>query len=100
MALTGSATDSDRKLINLETQQLKAEVERIATATNFNGRNLIDGSTKQVSTPIEGDNKLNYSLYNNAIIDSTNTAMFIKFDSKGTSGEQYKLLLDSAGTGI
>ncbi len=100
MALTGSATDSDRKLINLETQQLKAEVERIATATNFNGRNLIDGSTKQVSTPIEGDNKLNYSLYNNAIMDSTNTAMFIKFDSKGTSGEQYKLLLDSAGTGI
>ena len=100
MALTGSATDSDRKLINLETQQLKAEVERIATATNFNGRNLIDGSTKQVSTPIEGDNKLNYSLYNNAVMDGTNTAMFIQFDSKGNSGEQYKLLLDSAGTGI
>ena len=45
MALTGSASDSDRKLIDLEAQQLKAEVNRISTATEFNGRKLIDGST-------------------------------------------------------
>ncbi|MSO13912.1 flagellin [Rickettsiales endosymbiont of Trichoplax sp. H2] len=100
MALTGSATDSDRKLINLETQQLKAEVERIATATNFNGRNLIDGSTKQVSTPIDEDNKLNYSLYNNAVMDGTNTAMFVTYDPSGKAGERYKLNVDAAGTGI
>lgn len=100
MALTGSATDSDRKLINLEAQQLKAEVDRIATATNFNGRNLVDGSTAQISTEIEGDNKLNYSLYNNAIMDGTNTAMLIKYDPKGVAGEQYKLNLNADGTGI
>ena len=47
MALTGSASDSDRKLINLEAQQLKAEVNRISTATEFNGRKLIDGSTSE-----------------------------------------------------
>jgi flagellin len=47
MALTGSASDSDRKLIDLEAQQLKAEVNRISTATEFNGRKLIDGSTTE-----------------------------------------------------
>ena len=47
MALTGSASDSDRKLIDLEAQQLKAEVNRISTATEFNGRKLIDGSTAE-----------------------------------------------------
>jgi len=47
MALTGSASDSDRKLIDLEAQQLKAEVNRISTATEFNGRKLIDGSTSE-----------------------------------------------------
>jgi flagellin len=47
MALTGSASDSDRRLIDLEAQQLKAEVNRISTATEFNGRKLIDGSTSE-----------------------------------------------------
>ena len=47
MALTGSASDSDRKLINLEAQQLKAEVNRISKATEFNGRKLINGETSE-----------------------------------------------------
>ncbi len=50
MALTGSASDSDRKLINLEAQQLKAEVNRISTATEFNSRKLINGETSESIT--------------------------------------------------
>jgi len=50
MALTGSASDSDRKLINLEAQQLKAEINRISTGTEFNGRKLIDGSSANDTT--------------------------------------------------
>ncbi|WHA05426.1 flagellin [Candidatus Bandiella numerosa] len=50
MALTGSASDSDRKLIDLEAQQLKAEINRISTGTEFNGRKLIDGSTENGAT--------------------------------------------------
>ena len=50
MALTGSASDSDRKLINLEAQQLKAEVNRISTATEFNSRKLINGETSESVT--------------------------------------------------
>jgi flagellin len=66
MALTGSASDSDRKLINLEAQQLKAEVNRISTATEFNSRKLINGETSESITfnasndmklKIDNDNK-------------------------------------------
>ncbi len=35
---------SDRNSINTEAQQLKAEIDRVATTTKFNGTNLIDGS--------------------------------------------------------
>jgi flagellin len=59
MALTGSASDSDRKLIDLEAQQLKAEINRISTGTEFNGRKLIDGSTaNNVIVSVQNDQKL------------------------------------------
>lgn len=59
MALTGSASDSDRKLINLEAQQLKAEVDRISTATEFNGRKLINGDTaNNVTVNVDNGQKL------------------------------------------
>ncbi len=35
---------SDRNSINAEAQQLKAEIDRVATSTQFNGVNLLDGS--------------------------------------------------------
>ena len=47
MALTGSAGDADRKLIDLEAQQLIKEIDRTAESTKFNGRSLINGSTAE-----------------------------------------------------
>lgn len=41
---TGTATDSDRENIDAEMQQLKKEIERIATDTDFNGQALLDGT--------------------------------------------------------
>lgn len=35
---------SDRKALNLEAQQLLSEIQRVATTTQFNGLNLLDGS--------------------------------------------------------
>ena len=35
---------SDRMALNAEVNQLTAELDRIAKTTNFNGRNLLDGS--------------------------------------------------------
>ena len=49
MALNGSAGDEDRKLTNLEAQQLIEEIDRIAESTNFNGRGLINGSTAKTT---------------------------------------------------
>ncbi|MBP3477450.1 MAG: flagellin FliC3 [Lachnospiraceae bacterium] len=41
---TGTLTTSDRAMINQEVKQLKAEVTRIATDTEFNGQPILDGS--------------------------------------------------------
>ncbi|MDW5418319.1 flagellin [Iodobacter sp. CM08] len=43
-AANGPISSSDRKLINDEVQQLSAEIQRIASATDFNGIKLLDGS--------------------------------------------------------
>lgn len=40
----GIITDDDRRLINSEVQQLKEEITRIASETEFNGQKLLDGS--------------------------------------------------------
>ena len=40
----GILTEDDRKLINQEVQQLKEEITRIASETEFNGQKLLDGS--------------------------------------------------------
>ncbi|MCR5279969.1 MAG: hypothetical protein K6E19_11065 [Lachnospiraceae bacterium] len=43
-ACNGTMSDNDRKNINEEIKQLKAEVERVAKTTMYNGRTLLDGS--------------------------------------------------------
>ncbi len=40
----GTNSDSDREALNAEAQQLIAEITRTGDQTNFNGRNLLDGS--------------------------------------------------------
>lgn len=41
---TGTLTTSDRQMVNQEVKQLKEEITRIATDTEFNGQPLLDGS--------------------------------------------------------
>ena len=43
-SLNDSNTDADRQAIDQEVKALKAEVDRIAKDTTFNGRNILDGS--------------------------------------------------------
>lgn len=43
-ASNATITDDDRKLLDEEVQQLKQEVERIASDTEFNGQKLLDGT--------------------------------------------------------
>ncbi|MCR4617472.1 MAG: flagellin FliC3 [Lachnospiraceae bacterium] len=43
-AANGVNTEDDRRIIQLEIDELKKEVQRISKATQFNGQNLLDGT--------------------------------------------------------
>ena len=43
-AANGANTDSDRAALNDEFRQLSAEIDRIAKNTQWNGKNLLDGT--------------------------------------------------------
>lgn len=43
-AANGTLTSSDRTILNVEFQQLKSEITRIAQVTNYNSLNLLDGT--------------------------------------------------------
>jgi flagellin len=46
-AANGTLTDEQRGFIQMEIDQIKSEINRTASATNFNGINLLDGSLSQ-----------------------------------------------------
>ncbi|WP_022955826.1 flagellin [Perlucidibaca piscinae] len=48
-ASNGTNTQADRDALNSEVTQLKAEIQRVAEQTNFNGNKLLDGSFTGVS---------------------------------------------------
>jgi flagellin len=47
-AANGSMTKNDRESIQLEIDELKMEIHNVATKTNFNGINLLDGSARDI----------------------------------------------------
>ncbi len=48
----GIYSDTDRATLDAEVQQLKAEVDRIAETTSFNGQNILDGSLGDVALQV------------------------------------------------
>ncbi len=48
----GIYSDADRATLNAEVQQLKAEIDRIADTTTFNGQELLDGSLANVKLQV------------------------------------------------
>ena len=48
----GIYNDSNRKTLDAEVQQLKAELDRIADTTSFNGQKLLNGSLGEVSLQV------------------------------------------------
>lgn len=48
----GIYSDVDRSSLDAEVQQLKAEIDRIATSTTFNGQPLLDGSLSDVTLQV------------------------------------------------
>jgi flagellin len=64
-------TDSDRKELQNEVVQLKAEIDRIGNTTEFNTKKLLEGSAKGVSDEVPGEVRLN----NNSSLTLDPTAM-------------------------
>ncbi len=52
-ASNGALTSLDRSALNVEFQQLKSEIDRIANTTNYNGLNLLNGDFSTGSTGIK-----------------------------------------------
>ncbi len=57
---TGTLTEEDRKMIDDEAQQLKDEIERIASESEFNGQRILDGSFDLKGYTSETDIKVAY----------------------------------------
>lgn len=71
-AANDTLTDEDRRLIDLEFQQLKEEITRIATQTQFNTRTLLNGDYETNSLKIQvGANSGQYMEIFIGGIDST-----------------------------
>ncbi len=48
----GIYSDTDRATLNAEVQQLKAELDRIAETTTFNGQKVLDGSLGEIALQV------------------------------------------------
>jgi flagellin len=60
-AANGILTTLDRQIANVEFQQLKSEVDRIARVTNYNGFYLLDGSRSAATASTDSTLALGYN---------------------------------------
>jgi flagellin len=67
-AANGTLTSLDRSYLDVEFQQLKSEITRIASVTNYNGLNLLDGTYSQGSA--SGGIQLQVGTYSVNNVDS------------------------------
>jgi flagellin len=58
----GIYSDTDRSTLDAEVQQLKAEIDRIADTTSFNGQNILDGSLGDVALQVGSESNQLISL--------------------------------------
>lgn len=100
-ARNASNTDSDRQSLNDEFQQLKSELDRIATTTAFNGKKVLDGTlgsaTFQVGANV-GETisvDLSASMRTNAIGGYASVTYTLENDLGDATGDDFSL--DTAG---
>ncbi len=66
---------SDRASMNAEVQQLKAEIDRVAASTQFNGVNLLDGSFTAQNFQVGANNTANDSIQVTSIANMHTTQL-------------------------
>ena len=86
----GIYSDTDRATLDAEVQQLKAEIDRIADTTSFNGQNVLDGSLGDISLQVgsESNQTIDFS------IDGFSTSKL-----GGSGGDVIGAALTGAGSG-
>jgi flagellin len=94
----GIYTDADRGTLNAESEQLKQELDRIATTTSFNGKNLLDGNLGSTSLQVGAysSQSINFTIGNfttNALGGSSTDIV-----GKATTIAAVKALTNTAGT--
>ena len=83
-ACNGTMTDDDRALVNDEIVQLKEEIDRIASETQFNGQKILDGSFDLKGYTNNIDMKVAY--YSDAVFAGTYTidSLNVTYNADGT----------------
>jgi len=81
-ASNGALTSSDRSFINVEFQQMKSEITRIANVANYNGKKLIDGSLSAASPNATTG-------ANNASLSMDGRGLKFHIGANNTVGEDY-----------
>lgn len=91
-AADSSLTDNERANLNIEAQDLIEEINRLATTTNFNNKNLIDGSASGTAnlSSTTGQATENYSLLNLTDFSFSGTTAAGELDA--TSGETFAVV--------
>jgi len=84
-ASNGSLSSTDRQIANVEFQQLRSEITRIANVTNYNGLNLINGDFS--ASTLNSGSCLALG-YNNSTINSDNGIKF-HIGANNTIGDDY-----------
>jgi flagellin len=85
-AANGILTTLDRQVANVEFQQLKSEVDRIARTSNYNGFYLLDGS--HAASAINTDSTLALG-YNNVSTVGESTSIKFHIGENNVIGQDY-----------
>lgn len=85
-AANGSLSSTDRQIANVEFQQLKSEVTRIANTTNYNGLNLINGDFS--ASELQSGSCLALG-YNNSTIEQGANSLKFHIGANNTIGDDY-----------
>jgi flagellin len=82
----GILTTLDRQVANVEFQQLKSEIDRIAGTTNYNGFYLLDGSRAAATAATDTTMALGF---NQATTTANDKAIRFQIGENNTAGQDY-----------
>lgn len=94
-AASDTIGDTERKFLDVEYQQLKSEIQRIAEVTSFNGYDLLNGTggILDIQVGVHNDPFKDRISFNTAAADATMAALGVTAEAVGTK-EQAQNSLD------